>query len=67
MDGDRERVTSEVRQGEGSPLVGVFPVEGLQDLGAAEPLEAALHVGVVPLQRLGPQSPEDERLDHHIR
>ena len=49
-----ETVTSEIREGEGSSLVDVFPVEGLQDLGAAEALEAALNVVVVPLQGPSP-------------
>lgn len=35
----------------------MFPVQVLQDLGAAETLEAALHVAVEPFQRLRPQKP----------
>ena len=44
-------VTWEIRQG--SALDNVLSVQSLQDLGATEPLEAALHVVVIPLQGLG--------------
>lgn len=37
----------------------MFPVQVLQDLGAAKAFEAALHIIVEPFQRLGPQNPED--------
>lgn len=36
----------------------MFPVQVFQDLGAAEALEAALHIIVEPFQRLGSQEPE---------
>lgn len=38
----------------------MIPVERLQNLGTAEPLEAALQVVIVPFQRLGPQYPGEE-------
>lgn len=48
-------VTWEIRQG---PLLDdVLPVQGLQNLGAAEPLEAALHIVIIPFERLRPQNP----------
>ena len=42
-----------------SALQPVFPVQVLQDLGAAKAFEATLHVIVEPVQRLGPENPED--------
>lgn len=48
-------VTWEIR--ERSSLNDVLPVQGLQDLGAAEPLEADLHIVVIPFQRLRPKYP----------
>lgn len=48
-------VTWEIRQG--SLLYDVLPVESLQNLGAAEPLEAALHIVIIPFERLCPQDP----------
>lgn len=35
----------------------MLPVESLQNLGAAEPLEAALHIVIIPFERLCPQNP----------
>lgn len=35
----------------------MLPVESLQNLGAAEPLEAALHIVIIPFERLCPQDP----------
>lgn len=43
-----------------SSLDDVLPVQGLQNLGAAEPLEADLHVVVIPFKRLRPKNPADE-------
>lgn len=37
----------------------MFPVQVLQDLGAAKAFETALHVIVEPFQRLGSQEPEE--------
>lgn len=59
-DGPVADCTREVREGQSPSVVDVFPVERLQDLGTAEPLEADLHVVVVPLQRLGPQNPAEQ-------
>lgn len=42
------KVTWEIR--EGSFLYYVLSVQGLQDLGASEPLEATLHVVIIPFQ-----------------
>lgn len=49
-------VTWEIR--ERPSLYNVLSVQGLQNLGAAEPLEATLHIVVIPLKRLCPQNPE---------
>jgi len=39
----------------------VLSVKSLQNLGAAEPLETALHVVIIPFKRLRPKNPADER------
>lgn len=52
-------VTWEVR--ERSSLYNVLSIQGLQNLGAAEPLEATLHVVVIPFKRLCPQNPAREK------
>lgn len=54
----KDEVTWEI--GEGSSLYNVLPVQSLQDLGAAEPLEATLHVVVIPFKGLYPQNPADK-------
>lgn len=51
--------TWEIRQG--SLLDDVLPVESLQNLGAAKPLEAALHIVIIPFERLRPQNPAGRR------
>lgn len=55
----RGEVTWEIRQG--SLLDDVLPVQSLQNLGAAEPLEAALHIVIIPFERLRPQNPAGRR------
>lgn len=52
-------VTWEIR--ERSSLDDVLPVQGFQNLGTAEPLEAALHVVVIPFKWLRPKNPADEK------
>lgn len=44
----KRKVTWEIR--EGSFLYNVLSVQGLQNLGASEPLEATFHVVIIPLQ-----------------
>lgn len=53
----KRKVTWEIR--EGSFLYNVLSVQGLQDLGASEPLEATLHVVIIPFEWLCPQNPAE--------
>lgn len=52
-------VTWEVR--ERSSLNDVLSVQGLQNLGAAEPLEATLDIVIIPFKGLRSKNPADER------
>lgn len=54
----KSEVTWEIR--EGSFLYDVLSVKGLQNLGASEPLEATLHIVIIPFERLRPQNPADK-------
>lgn len=38
----------------------MLSVQSLQNLGAAEPLEAALHIVIIPFQRLSPKNPAEK-------
>lgn len=51
----RNVLTWEIR--ERSSLDDVLSVQSLQNLGAAEPLEATLHIIVIPFERLRLQNP----------
>lgn len=44
----KRKVTWEIR--EGSFLYNVLPVQGLQNLGTSEPLEATLHIVIIPFE-----------------
>lgn len=48
----KRTVTWEVR--EGSFLYNVLSVQGLQNLGASEPLETTLHIVIIPFEWLRP-------------
>lgn len=49
---EEAEVTWEIR--ECSSLYNVLSVQSLQNLGAAEPLEATLHIVIIPFKRLCP-------------
>lgn len=53
------RVTWEVR--ECSSLYDVLSVQSLQNLGAPKPLEAALHIVIIPFKGLRSKNPADEK------